>query len=38
MFLRGERKQHPICSKCGQMKQGAPDNIDNYAEELLKRL
>lgn len=38
MFLRGERKQHPICGVCGQMKQGAPDNIDKYADELLRRI
>lgn len=37
MFLRGERKSHPICSDCGQLKQGAPDDIDAFAEELLKR-
>ena len=37
MFLRGERKSHPICAECGQLKQGAPDDIDAYAEELLKK-
>jgi len=37
MFLKGERKTHPICSKCGQLKQGAPDDIDMFAKELLER-
>lgn len=36
MFLRGERKNHPICRDCGQLRQGKPDNIDAFAEELLK--
>ena len=35
MFLRKKRKNHIICGKCGQMSHGLPDNIDNYAEELL---
>lgn len=38
MFLRGERKSHPICAECGQLKQGQPDNIDKFAAELLKRM
>lgn len=38
LFLRGERKSHPICGKCGQLKQGQPDNIDCYAEEIIKRM
>lgn len=38
MFLRGERKTHPICAECGQLKQGAPDDIDEFAEELLKKV
>lgn len=37
MFLRGERKEHPVCGNCGQMKQGAPDNIDSYASKLLEK-
>lgn len=37
MFLRGERKKHPICGVCGQMKQGAPDDIDAFADDLLKK-
>ena len=35
MFLRGERKQHSICTECGQLRQGQPDDIDQYARELL---
>jgi radical SAM protein with 4Fe4S-binding SPASM domain len=38
MFLRGERKKHPVCKDCGQMSHGMPDNIDPYAKELLGRL
>lgn len=38
MFLKMERKSHPICANCGQLKQGAPDDIDSFAEDILKRL
>jgi len=38
MFLRKARKTHPICADCGQLKQGAPDDIDAFAEELLRRI
>lgn len=38
MFLKGERKSHPICADCGQLKQGQPDNIDEFKEELLERI
>lgn len=38
MFLRKERKTHQICKNCGQLSHGMPDNIDNYAEELLIRI
>jgi MoaA/NifB/PqqE/SkfB family radical SAM enzyme len=36
-FLEGKRKNHPICGNCGQMTHGAPDNIDQYKAELLKK-
>ncbi|MFV0529387.1 MAG: radical SAM/SPASM domain-containing protein [Lachnospiraceae bacterium] len=36
-FLGGERIAWPFCSKCGEMKQGMPTDIDAYAEELLER-
>jgi radical SAM protein with 4Fe4S-binding SPASM domain len=38
LFLRGERKTHPACADCGQLRQGAPDDLDNYREELLAKL
>lgn len=38
MFLRGERVSHPICGHCGQLSQGQPDDIDQFAAELLERL
>ena len=37
LFLEGGRKSHCICGDCGQLRQGAPDNIDMFAKELLKR-
>jgi len=37
MFLKGERKSHPICKECGQLKQGQPDDIDAFAKDLLKK-
>lgn len=38
LFLKNERKNHPICKDCGQLTHGMPDNIDDYAEELLERI
>jgi MoaA/NifB/PqqE/SkfB family radical SAM enzyme len=38
MFLKTERKQHPICKDCGQMSHGLPDDIDKFAEILLKKV
>jgi len=38
MFLRGDRKKHPICGNCGQMTHGNPDNIDKFKEELLAKI
>lgn len=38
LFLRCERATHDFCGHCGQMTHGMPDNIDAYADELLKRL
>jgi MoaA/NifB/PqqE/SkfB family radical SAM enzyme len=35
MFLHGKRKSHPICKDCGQLKQGQPDDIDEFADKLL---
>lgn len=38
MFLMRNRRSHPICGSCGQLSHGQPDDIDNYAGELLDRL
>lgn len=38
MFLNRERKSHPICGECGQLRQGQPDDIDEYAEILLNKI
>jgi MoaA/NifB/PqqE/SkfB family radical SAM enzyme len=38
MFLRKERKSHPFCKDCGMMAYSMPDDIDEYAEELLKKI
>ena len=37
MFLRGDRKKHPICRDCGQMSHGNPDNIDAHKDKLLAK-
>ena len=38
MFLSMKRKGRPVCGECGQLSHGRPDNIDPYADELLKKL
>lgn len=38
MFLKGERKTHPICAECGQLRQGQPDDIDRFSDELIRRI
>jgi len=38
MFLMKKRKAHPVCGNCGQMSHGQPDDIDNYANELLEKI
>ena len=38
MFLMKKRKEHPVCSDCGQMSHGLPDDIDAYTDMLLERL
>ena len=35
--LRGERKTALMCRDCGQLRYGAPDNIDAYAKDILRR-
>ena len=37
MFLKGDRKNHPVCGGCGQMTHGQPDNIDPFADQLIKK-
>jgi MoaA/NifB/PqqE/SkfB family radical SAM enzyme len=37
MFLNGDRKNHPVCGGCGQMTHGQPDDIDDFAEDLLSK-
>ena len=34
-FLRGERNARPFCSKCGELKQGMPEDLDEFADMLL---
>ena len=38
LFLMKKRKSHPICKDCGQLTHGMADNIDDYADKLLKRI
>ena len=40
MFLRGERisKAYLLCSKCGVLKQGMPEDLDEFAGVLLDRM
>ncbi len=38
MFLENRRKEHSVCKNCGQLTHGLPDNIDLYANDLLKKL
>lgn len=37
MHLSGGRSLIEFCSNCGQLQYGAPDNIDEFAEEILRR-
>ena len=37
MFLKMKRKTHPICKNCGQLTHGMPDDVDSFAEELLRK-
>lgn len=38
LMLKGGRKNHDVCSKCGQLTHCLPDNIDPFRDELLTRL
>lgn len=33
-----DRKQFPFCANCQQLKYGAADNLDQYRDEILRRL
>jgi len=37
-FLLKERKDHDICGRCSQLSHGMPVDLDDKAEEILKRL
>ena len=38
MHLLKKRKDHPICGACGQLSHCLPDDIDPFADKILKRL
>ena len=38
ILLRKQRKLHAVCSGCGQMSHGNPDDIDKYAQSLLNKV
>ena len=38
MFLRGERYARRFCANCGELKQGIPEDLDEFAEMLLDRM
>ena len=39
-FLNKERKLMPMlsCPKCGILKQGVPEDIDKYVDEILDKM
>lgn len=38
MFLKGDRKTHPICKNCAQLSHGMPDDIDKFANQLIEKI
>ena len=38
MFLKGDRKKHPLCGGCGQMSHGLPDNLDPFSADIFSQL
>jgi MoaA/NifB/PqqE/SkfB family radical SAM enzyme len=38
IHLRKHRWVLPSCATCGQLSYGAPDNIDHYADQILRRI
>lgn len=37
IFLKGERKSIITCANCGQLRQGQPDDIDDFRQMLLEK-
>jgi hypothetical protein len=37
LHLAKRRESTTVCKDCGQLKYGLPDNIDPFAEEILRR-
>lgn len=37
-FLQKEKKRYEACGNCGQLTHGMPDNIDEYADDILARM
>jgi MoaA/NifB/PqqE/SkfB family radical SAM enzyme len=37
LMLLDERKSHPVCGNCDQLRRGLPDDIDSHREKLLER-
>ena len=38
MHLKGLRYTHPICRNCKQLTHGMPDDLDQYAQDILRRM
>jgi radical SAM protein with 4Fe4S-binding SPASM domain len=38
MMLMKQRKQHPVCHNCDQMRRGHPDKIDEFADDILGKV
>ncbi len=38
MQLKGLRGLHPFCGNCHQLTHGMPDNVDNFAKEILEKI
>lgn len=38
MQLQGNRREHPVCGRCGQLSHCLPDNIDAFREDLLPKV
>jgi len=38
LMIKKKRKEHPVCYNCNQLVAGMPVELDEYAEEILKRI